>query len=94
MLGYLHTVRGAPLAQLGLRSLLPSAGREGVSVLMEYQHWRQQQRGVAPRSSVMPVKATICLARWLYHDQSEVRCVAVAEAGPVVCSGSCCRACT
>jgi hypothetical protein len=60
-----------PLEQLSLGSLVPSAGREGVSLLMDYQHWRQQ-RGIAARSRVQPIKAIIVAARYLYHEKSSV----------------------
>ncbi|KAF6259556.1 hypothetical protein COO60DRAFT_994730 [Scenedesmus sp. NREL 46B-D3] len=46
LLGYAHNVRGTPLDQLSLATLVPSPGREGVSLLMDYQHWRQQQRAL------------------------------------------------
>jgi hypothetical protein len=72
LLGYLHSVKGVPLAELSLASIVPSAGREGVSVLMEYQHWRTAQRGTAARSQVMPIKAAIVLCRFLFHEQSQV----------------------
>lgn len=73
MLGYLHNIKGVPLEQLRLSQLLPSHEREGVAVLMEYQAWRQQQRGVGHRSAVFPIKAAIALGRFLYHDLSQVR---------------------
>ncbi|WIA30518.1 hypothetical protein OEZ86_000602 [Tetradesmus obliquus] len=69
MLGWAHTERGVPLEQLRLATLVPSPGREGVSLLMDYQHWRQQ-KGVTARSHLLPIKATIVAARLLYHEQS------------------------
>eukprot|EP00879_Flechtneria_rotunda_P019576 GHRR01020568.1.p1 GENE.GHRR01020568.1~~GHRR01020568.1.p1 ORF type:complete len:296 (+),score=81.05 GHRR01020568.1:1616-2503(+) len=39
---------------------------------MDYQQWREVERGVAARSHLMPIKAAIALARYLYHDQSNV----------------------
>jgi hypothetical protein len=71
MLGWAYTVRGVPLEQLSLATLVPSPEREGVSLLMDYQYWRQQ-RGVAARSQTQPIKAVIAAARYLYHAQSSV----------------------
>jgi hypothetical protein len=71
LLGFAHNVRGVPLDQLRLSTLVPSAGREGVSLLLDYQHWRQQ-KGVAARSHMQPIKAVTVAARYLYHDLSSV----------------------
>jgi hypothetical protein len=72
MLGYLHNIKGVPLEQLRLSHLLPSHEREGVAVLMEYQAWRQQQRGTASSTATLAIKAMIHLARFLHHDKAQV----------------------
>jgi hypothetical protein len=74
LLGYAHNVCGMPLEQLSLGSLVPSAGREGVSLLMDYQHWRQQQRGTASSTATVAIKAVVHVARFLYHDLAKVCC--------------------
>jgi hypothetical protein len=84
MLGWAHSVRGVPLEQLSLATLVPSPDREGVSQLMDYQHWRQQ-RGVAARSHAQPIKAVIVAARYLYHEQSSVSDRFVQLRPPVSC---------
>jgi hypothetical protein len=72
-LGFAHRVRGVPLEQLSLRTLLPTPTRDAVSLLLDYKHWLEQERGVSPRSQVMPIKAAIVVARFLFHDLSAVR---------------------
>lgn len=71
-LGYVHSTHGVPLGQLHLHSLLPSSSRQAVSLLMQYNHWREQERGLAPRSVPCTIKAVMALARYLYHEQSQV----------------------
>ena len=85
MLGWQYNVNGIPLEQLSLRGLLPSPGREAVSQLMEYQQFRTN-RGCNDASHKSSVKACIHLARFLYHDQSQVTifvCAAAAAAAAV-----------
>jgi hypothetical protein len=71
MLGWQSSVKGLPLDQLSLTGLIPSPGREAVTQLMEYQQFRTS-RGCAVRSSEMPIKACIHLARFLFHNLAEV----------------------
>jgi hypothetical protein len=72
LLGFAHNVRGVPLEQLSLATLVPSPGREGVSLLMDYQHWRQQQRGTASSSATVAIRAVVHVARFLYHSMAKV----------------------
>jgi hypothetical protein len=72
-LGFAHNVRGVPLEQLSLATLVPSSGRESVRLLMDYEHWRQQQRGTASSSATVAIKAVVHVARFLYHSVAKVR---------------------
>jgi hypothetical protein len=72
LLGFAHNVRGVPLDHLRLSTLVPSAGRGGVSLLLDYQHWRQQQRGTSSSSATVAIKAVVHVARFLYHDLAKV----------------------
>ena len=55
MLGWLHRYRGVPADELSLRALLPSSGREGVSLVFDYLLWLQQERGVSVRTEGVAV---------------------------------------
>jgi len=46
-LGWLHTERGIPVAELSLSKLFPSAEREGVAVVFDYLQWLSA-RGISP----------------------------------------------
>lgn len=72
-LGYVHRAHDVPLAELHLQSLLPGSGRDAVSLLMQYNYWREKERGLAAGSIPFTIKAVIVLARYLYHEQSQVR---------------------
>lgn len=72
LLGFAHNVCGVPLEQLSLKTLVPSPDRDGVSLLMDYQQWRQQQRGTAISSATVAIKAVMHVARFLYHDLARV----------------------
>jgi len=55
MLGWLHRERGVALDQLSLTALLPSSGREGVSLVFDYLLWLSTERDVSVRTEGLVV---------------------------------------
>lgn len=55
MLGWLHRERGVPLDQLSLSALLPSSGREGVSLVFDYLLWLSTERDISVRTEGLVV---------------------------------------
>ena len=55
MLGWLHRERGVPLEQLSLSALLPSSGREGVSLVFDYLLWLSTERDISVRTEGLVV---------------------------------------
>lgn len=73
MLGWLHRERGIPVGELRLRSLVPSAGREGVALLFDYLQWLGSERDIAVRTELLVLRSILFAAKFLYHDLSSVR---------------------
>jgi hypothetical protein len=72
MLGWMHTVRGVPLDQLSLKSLVPSLERNAVGVTFEYCQWLVTERGVNVRTELLALRSILYAAKFLYHDDSNV----------------------
>ncbi|KAI7842588.1 hypothetical protein COHA_003692 [Chlorella ohadii] len=71
MLGWLHRERGVALDQLSLTALLPSSGREGVSLVFDYLLWLSTERDVSVRTEGLVIRAAGAAAKFLYHSESK-----------------------
>ncbi|KAG2436003.1 hypothetical protein HYH02_011716 [Chlamydomonas schloesseri] len=71
-LGWLHGVEGVPLAELGLRSLLPGPQRSGARRVHAFLIWLETERGVCKRSVSRTLGAIIAAAKFLFHEDSRV----------------------
>jgi hypothetical protein len=72
MLGWMHTVRGVPLDQLSLKTLIPSTERKAVGLSFEYCQWMVNERGVNVRTELLALRSILFAAKFVYHDQSNV----------------------
>ncbi|PRW56953.1 saccharopine dehydrogenase isoform B [Chlorella sorokiniana] len=71
MLGWLHRERGVPLDQLSLSALLPSSGREGVSLVFDYLLWLSRERDISVRTEGLVIRSAGVAAKYLYHSESK-----------------------
>ena len=53
----MHRQRGVPLDQLSLAALLPSSGREGVSLVFDYVLWLHSERGISVQTEGLVVSS-------------------------------------
>lgn len=72
LLGYLHNVQGVPLDRLSFSAMLPSAGRDGVSVLFDYILWLHRERRISVLTEGLVVRSAAAVAKYLYHGESRV----------------------
>lgn len=56
MLGWMHRERGVPLDQLSLSALLPSSGREGISLVFDYILWLHSERNISVQTEGLVVR--------------------------------------
>ena len=73
MLGWMHTVQGVPLHELSLKLLVPSAERAAVAPTFDYCQWLVTERNINVRTELMVMRSILYVAKFLYHDLSEVR---------------------
>jgi len=72
MLGWLHRVRGMPIQDLSLRSLIPSSDRDGVFLAFEYVQWLSTERGVGIRTELIAWRSLLHCAKFVHHKASNV----------------------
>lgn len=72
MLGWLHRVRGVPLEELSLRSLVPSNERGAVATTFDYAQWLVTERSINVRTELLVLRSVLFAAKFLYHDESAV----------------------
>ena len=72
MLGWLHRVRGVPLEELSLMSLVPSNDRNGVAAAFDYVQWLVNERSINVRTELLVLRSVLFAAKFLYHDESAV----------------------
>ncbi|KAL4540242.1 hypothetical protein Ndes2526A_g03237 [Nannochloris sp. 'desiccata'] len=72
MLGWMHTVRGVPIDQLSITSLIPSSERKAVGLAFDYCQWMVTERGVNARTELLALRSILYAAKFLYHDDSNV----------------------
>jgi hypothetical protein len=61
-----------PLDQLSLSALLPSSGREGVSLVFDYLLWLSRERDISVRTEGLVIRSAGVAAKYLYHSESKV----------------------
>jgi hypothetical protein len=72
MLGWMHTVRGVPIDELSLKSLIPNTERKAVGLAFEYCQWMVNERGVNVRTELLALRSILFAAKFLYHEDSNV----------------------
>jgi len=72
MLGWMHSVRGVPIDQLSLKSLIPSSERKAVGEAFDYCQWIITVRGVNARTELLALRSILFAAKFLYHGESNV----------------------
>lgn len=72
MLGYMVNVLGEDIESLSLKTLVPSADRDGVVPAFNYTQWLVKERQIAARTELLVLRSILYCAKFLYHDQSQV----------------------
>lgn len=67
MLGWLHNVKGLPLAELSMKSAIPSKKREGVKVAYEYMQWLVTERNISSSTEGVVIRSLMQVTIACHH---------------------------
>ena len=72
MLGYTVNVLGEDINSVSLKTLVPSAERDGVIPAFNYAQWLVKERQIAVRTELLVLRSILYASKFLYHDQSQI----------------------
>jgi hypothetical protein len=72
VLGYCHRERGIPLAELSLKTVIPTSDREGVHIVFEYIEWLRHAREIGIRTEALVIRSMAALAKYIHHKDSKI----------------------
>lgn len=72
MLGWMVNVLGEDVESLSLRTLVPSADRDGVIPTFNYSQWLVKERQIAVRTELLVLRSILYMAKYLYHSESQI----------------------
>ena len=72
VLGYCHRERGIPVAELSLKTVIPTSDREGVHIVFEYIEWLRLTREIGIRTEALVIRSMAALAKYIHHKDSKI----------------------
>lgn len=70
LFGYMHSVKGVPLSELSMRSVLPSSDRAGVAAAFDYLQCLAVERETNVRTQAFAARAILAVSHHTYNVRS------------------------